>query len=217
MARIRRIVVPGSPHHVVQRGVRSMDIFHSDEDRRMYLKLIADFGNRCGVAFWAWCLMTNHVHLVAVPVAEDSLAKAMGQAHKHYAQNINQREKTRGHLFQERFYSYPIQQDAHFLAVVRYVELNPVSAGIVRRPDEHNWSSARYHLSGGKDPLIESDPVRTMVPQWSQFLEDALKSARERAHIDRHLSTGRPFGDERWVGNLEQITKRRLNARRYRF
>jgi putative transposase len=215
MARIARIVVPGSPHHVVQRGVRSMDIFRDDGDRKHYLDLLSDFGKRHGVQFWAWCLMTNHVHLVAVPAAEDSLARAVGQAHKHYAQSINRREKARGHLFQERFYSYPIQQDGHFLAVVRYVELNPVVAGIASRAEKHKWSSAGYHLSGHRDPLIENDPVKAMVARWDQFLQDAVETAKERALIDRHLNTGRPFGEDGWVRRLEETTGRKLTSRRY--
>jgi len=215
MARIGRIVVPGLPHHVVQRGVRSMDIFRDDDDRNMYLGLLSEFAARHGLQFWAWCLMTNHVHLVVVPSAEDSLALGIGQAHKLYAQRVNRRENARGHLFQERFYSYPIQLDRHFLAVVRYVELNPVTAGIVSRAEEHNWSSAGKHVSGLEDRLIEHDPLNAMVARWDLFLADGVDSARERARIDRHLRTGRPFGEEAWVERLEAATGRKLTARRY--
>ena len=112
MARLARVVIPHLPHHVIQRGVRSLPIFFSDADREVYLLLLAEFGTREGLQFWAWCLMTNHVHLVVVPPEEPTaLARAIGEAHRRYTRLVNFRESVRGHLFQERFHSFPIQTD----------------------------------------------------------------------------------------------------------
>ena len=96
MARIARVVVPGTPHHVVRRGVRRMDVFFSDDDRRAYLDLLSEQGRRFGVHYLAWCLMTNHVHLIAIPEQELSLARGIGEAHRRYTHRINFRERIIG-------------------------------------------------------------------------------------------------------------------------
>jgi putative transposase len=105
MARFSRLVVPGYPHHIVQRGVRSMNIFADDNDRRAYLSFMAEEADRFGVSFLAWCLMTNHVHLIAQPEEVDSLTRAIGEAHRRYTRMKNFAEGVRGYLFQGRFSS----------------------------------------------------------------------------------------------------------------
>lgn len=145
MARIKRVVVPGYPHHVVQRGVRSMDIFFNEQDRLEYLNLLREQGDRFGVKFLAYCLMTNHVHLLAVPIKPESLAKAIGEAHRLYTRMINFREGVRGYLCQGRFLSCPISTDAYLLTAVQYILRNPVKAAIVQYAWEYQWSSAAYH------------------------------------------------------------------------
>lgn len=214
MTRIARVVVPGIPHHVVQRGVRSMDVFRSDDDREMYLSLILEYSQRYGLEFWVWCLMTNHVHFLAVPAREDSLALALGQAHRIYAKRINESEDVRGHLFQERFYSYPVQLDSHFLAVARYIELNPVTAGIIEEPHVYPWSSARHHLMGKPDRLVKTSPIKPMVADWQSFLHDGVVAALSREEIERHLRTGRPLGEDAWVERIENAAGRKLSANR---
>jgi len=157
MARLARVVAPKLHYHVIQRGVRSMAIFSSGGDRQAYLTLIAEFAARWNFAIWAWCLMTNHVHLVVVPAREDSLARAIGEAHRRYTRRINLREGVRGHLFQERFHSYPIQQDKHLLAVVRYVECNPVRAKLVAPVEDYPWSNARGDRTAFADGATMGD------------------------------------------------------------
>ena len=131
MARLPRIVIPGAAHHVTQRGNRRLPVFFGDEDRRAYLRLLtaamAGSGTRC----LAWCLMDNHVHLILVPETEDALRATLGETHRRYTRRVNFREGWRGHLFQGRFASYPMD-DAHLIAAVRYVENNPVAAGRAR-------------------------------------------------------------------------------------
>src|SRR6185503_8599863 len=150
MPRLARLVVPDIPHHVTQRGNRRQPTFFSDEDYRLYLHLLGEWSRRAGTAVWAWCLMPNHVHLILVPSHEDGLRAALAEAHRRYTRRINAREDWRGHLWQSRFASFPMDED-HLLACARYVELNPVRAGLVARPEHWRWSSARAHLGLGRD------------------------------------------------------------------
>ena len=211
MARFARVVIPQMPHHVLQRGVRSMAIFTTDADREDYLRLLAEATARYTVQIWAWCLMTNHVHLVLVPRQTASLAAAMGDAHRRYTRYVNFRAGVRGHLFQERFHSFPIQTDRHLLAVVRYVERNPVRAKLVRRAEDYPWSSARHHLTGTPDRLVQSSPIRALAPDWAQFVRDAEEPLET---VRRHVRTGRPWGTEAWTQALEQQLGRALLPRK---
>ena len=156
MPRISRIVAVDYPHHVTQRGVRSMDIFSDDEDRRQYLQFIKEEAKRNEMDILAWCLMTNHVHFIVVPHMETSLARGFGEAHKRYTRLKNFRDGARGYLFQGRFGSC-VLDERHLLAAVRYVENNPVAAGMIRFAWEHKWSSAAYHVGDvKKDALLKS-------------------------------------------------------------
>lgn len=148
------MVVPGYPHHVTQRGVRSIPIFGNDDDRRAYLEVMAEQMSRFGVEVLAWCLMTNHTHLVAVPKDQVALARAIGEAHRRYTRMKNFTEGVRGYLFQGRFGSC-VLDERHLLTAARYVELNPVHAGMTKKAEEYPWSSARFHLGlRGKDVLV---------------------------------------------------------------
>jgi putative transposase len=210
MARMARLVVPGLPHHVTQRGVRSMDVFDGDADFDLYIRLVREQADRFGVEFLAWCLMPNHVHLVCVPEREESLAHGIGEAHKRYTRAKNFREGVRGHLFQERFASC-VLDEPHLLAAVRYVELNPVAAGIADTPEAYAWSSARFHLDGRvkRDELVRGRTLLGLVDGWAAFLGDGMDEMEAR-RMERHLSTGRPLGSEEFVTALEERTRRRL-------
>ncbi len=211
MARLARVVVPDLPHHVIQRGVRSMAIFANDQDRHAYLHLLATFTKRHAVQVWAWCLMTNHVHLVLVPAEATALARAVGETHRRYTRAVNFRERVRGHLFQERFHSFPIQEDTHLLTVVRYVERNPVRARLVKHAVDYPWSSARHHVLGQPDRLVTNSPIPAMVPDWAQFVRD---DEEDLDRLRRHVRTGRPWGTADWIANLEVQLGRPLLPRR---
>ena len=139
------MVVPDFPHHVVQRGVRRMDVFFSDGDRVEYLSLLSQSASKHSSNFLAWCLMSNHAHFVVMPRQSKSLSATFGEAHRRYTRMVNFREGWRGHLWQERFHSYPMDEH-HLLAAVRYVEMNPVRAGLVQKPEDWEWSSADRSL-----------------------------------------------------------------------
>ena len=173
MARIARVVAPHYPHHVTQRGNRRLETFFCDEDYETYIDLIATACKASGTEVWAYCLMPNHVHFVMVPKAEDGLRAALGEAHRRYTRYINFREQWRGHLWQERFHSFPMDE-RYLLATVRYIERNPVAAKLCQKPEHWRWSSARAHLCGRDDRLVKV--VRTGRPLGaSDFIEQLEK------------------------------------------
>lgn len=180
MPRSARLVLPGIPHHITQRGNRRLPTFLGDADYALYLRLLHHWCRKNGTGVWAWCLMPNHVHLVLVPVDEDGLRATLAPVHTRYTWEINQREGWRGHLWQSRFASFPMA-DAHVYACLRYVELNPVRAGLVTRPEEWPWSSARAHLGQGKDGLTDLGPGRKRIDDWRAFLDEGLADEDHKA------------------------------------
>ena len=172
MARLARIVLPDVPHHVTQRGNRRLPVFFHDDDRELYLGLLAEAARASDTRCLAWCLMDNHVHLVLVPRTADGLRATLGEAHRRYTRHVNFREGWRGHLFQGRFASYPMD-DGHLMAAVRYVEQNPVAAGLVATAADWRWSSARSHVAGKRvadDPLTDVAALGRHVRNWRALL-----------------------------------------------
>ena len=212
MARIARVIVPGTPHHITQRGNRRQQTFFSDEDYSAYLSLLAEWCKKHRVEIWAWCLMPNHVHLIAVPETEEGIARAIGEAHRRYTRRINFREGWRGHLWQERFASFPM--DEHYLlAAARYVEMNPVAAGLVSKPEEYRWSSAAAHLDRQDDTLTKVEPLLSIVPDWKNFL--SLSPEDELDILRKHERSGRPLGMESFfVEKIETSLERVLSPQK---
>ncbi|MFH0800878.1 MAG: transposase [bacterium] len=133
MPRIARAVAPVYPHHVTQRGNYRQPVFEEENDFRQYLFWLKEYTQRYALKIWAYCLMSNHVHFICVPEKEDSLAKCFNTLHMQYSQYVNKKKAVRGHLWQGRFYSCMIDE-RHLYAAVRYIENNPVRAGIVKNP-----------------------------------------------------------------------------------
>lgn len=210
MTRIARVVVPGIPHHLTQRGVRSIEVFRSDPERTAYLRLLREETDRYGVEILAWCLMTDHVHFIAVPAKETSLARAFGEAHRRYTSSRNAAEGVHGYLFQGRFASCALDKQ-HLFAAVRYVELNPVRAGMVRSAWEYVWSSARYHTGEVEfDPLLKTHSLMGLAMDWREFLKTEDDASLEA--VRKATRTGRPAGDEAFIVRLEQLTHTSLHA-----
>jgi putative transposase len=211
MARISRIVAPGYPHHVTQRGVRSMDVFHSDDDRLAYLSFLSEETARFGLEILSWCLMTNHVHFIAVPQNEASLARGFGEAHRRYTRMKNFSQGVRGYLFQGRFSSCVLDQQ-HLLAAARYVARNPVVAGLAKTPWEYPWSSTRFHCGLiDHDPLVKDLTLLGLITDWQEFL-----STEERVESDlirQATRTGRPAGNVLFVEKVESLTGRVLKIK----
>jgi len=211
MARLARVVIPGIPHHITQRGNRRQQVFFQDDDYDAYLELMAEWCRKSGVEIWAYCLMPNHVHLIALPQSEDSLAKGIGEAHRRYTRMINFREKWRGYLWQGRFASFPMDEQYLYVAA-RYIELNPVRAGLVQKPEEYEWSSARAHLKGKDDTLVKVKPLLEMAEDWKAFLENK-PSEDEINLLRKHETTGRPLGSDSFIKKLEQLVNRIFRLR----
>jgi len=208
MARIARVVAPHFPHHITQRGNRRLPTFFKPEDYRSYLALMAKSCAKWKVEIWAYCLMSNHVHLIAVPTIPEGLSRAIGEAHRGYTRLINSREGWRGYLWQGRFSSFVMDQN-HLIAAAHYIEHNPVRAGLTRGPASYKWSSAKAHLSGKDDVLVKAAPLLDIVPNWRGFLRrDISEKASSILHI--HERTGRPLGNDKFVSRLERKLNRTL-------
>ncbi len=202
MPRIARVVVPGIPHHITQRGNRRLPTFFCDNDYKRYLQIMAEQCKKWGVKIWAYCLMPNHVHLIAVPATEEALAAAVGEAHRRYTWLINNREKWSGFLWQGRFASCPLDE-AHLYLAARYIELNPVRAGLVKHARDYRWSSAAAHFAGRDDILVEVAPLINMFGDWEKYLGIDI-AEEESKKIKRHVQSGVPLGDEKFVSDLEE-------------
>ena len=187
-----------------------MDVFHTDEDRARYLALLSEQGTRFGLRFLSYCLMTNHVHLIAIPARTESLARAVGEAHRLYTRSVNQREAVSGYLFQGRFHSCPLDE-RHLVATVRYIERNPVRAGLVRVPWRYAWSSAAFHVGLRRDdPLVLDRDFAGLVTDWPRLLRadpDEVDFLREK------IRTGRPCGTDKFVRRAGRLTRRNLQLR----
>jgi putative transposase len=206
MARIARVVVPDVPHHVIQRGNRRERTFFMESDYLLYMKLMAESCAENGVCIWCYCLMPNHVHLIAVPEEGGDLARAIGLAHLRYTRIINERQGWRGFLWQGRFSSFPMD-DRHTLAAARYIESNPLEAGMVTLAEDYRWSSARAHLEREDDQLVQVGPLLSMRPDWREFLRSYVTN-EERERLELHERTGRPLGDEVFIARMEKKTGR---------
>jgi putative transposase len=209
MARLARAVAPGVPHHVTQRGNRRETTFFRRADYVAYRRLLATWCRQCGVEVWAYCLMPNHVHLLLVPADADALGRALGETHRRYTRAVNQRQGWVGHLWQGLFSSCALGPD-HVLASARYIELNPVRARLVARPEDWPWSSARAHLARRADWLMAATtPLLDEAGDWATFLASGLDDPRLDA-VRRHERTGRPLGSEAFVADLDQRAGRLL-------
>ncbi|MBL4614759.1 MAG: transposase [Magnetovibrio sp.] len=202
MARLARIVLPGVPHHVTQRGNRRALVFFEDSDYRHYITLLSEAAHKAGTEVWSYCLMPNHVHLILVPSHEDGLRATLGDAHRRYTRFINARHKWTGHLWQGRFGSVAMDEE-HLMHAVRYVSLNPVRAKLAKRAQDWRWSSVRAHLAAKDDDLVMVAPVLERCPDFKAL----LKSGEDDEMMDkiRKAETiGRPIGTSAWLEEIEQ-------------
>jgi putative transposase len=203
MARRARILVPGLPHHVTHRGNRRGTVFFSDADRHDYLARLVRAGGHHGLELWAYCLMTNHVHLVVLPRTGDALARTIREVHGQHARSLHRRFGWDGHLWSNRYFSSALAPD-HLWAAVRYVERNPVRAGLASAAEEFAWSSARTHCGlAPLGPLSTGRPFPGPIPDWRAWLAGDPDESAERA-IRTCTATGRPAGSREFVTELEQ-------------
>ncbi|MGC6327883.1 transposase [Rhizorhabdus sp. FW153] len=202
MARLARFILPGTPHHVTQRGNGRQQTFFGDDDYAAYRDLLAEHCAAHGVAVWSWVLMPNHVHLILVPEHPDSLRRALSKVHRAYAGRIHAREKRTGHFWQGRFGCVAMDED-HLLAALRYVALNPVRARLAARPQDWRWSSVHALLDPATgDGLTDTAAVIERVPDFAAMLQSGEDEARSTL-LRRSESTGRPLGDAAFLDHIE--------------
>jgi len=211
MPKLPRLVVPGYPHHVTQRGIRRQRTFFDDSDYKAYIALVKELKVTARVDILAYCLMPNHVHLVAIPKEKQSLARLFGVAHHRYAKRVNAIHDWRGHLWQERFYSV-VMDETHTLAAMRYVELNPVRAGLCQHAVEWPWSSIHANLGHTRDEIVDDTEVRAVISDWRDFLREDEDSCLIDS-LRSQTSTGRPSGNDRFIDLLERKTGRHIRRR----
>jgi putative transposase len=210
MARLARVVIPGLPHHVTQRGNGGAKTFFGDDDYALYRDLLATHCRAADVAVWAWCLLPNHVHLILVPSDADGLRRALSRVHRIYAGTIQARRKRSGHFWQGRFGAVAMDE-AHLAAALRYVSLNPVRARLVKRAQDWQWSSTRAHLRGRDDGLTARAPVKKMFPDMAGLLSRALEDEEDLfGRLRAAESIGRPIGSDRFLARIEKLTGRVL-------
>ena len=209
MARLPRIVLPGLPHHVTQRGNRRERTFFEDGDYELYLDLLSEAAHKSGVEVWSYCLMPNHVHIIATPSDEDGLRRTFRYVHRHYTGYINARLRVTGHLWQGRFSSVAMD-DPHFVAALRYVALNPVRARLVARAPDWAWSSTRALLAEEDDHVVHVAPALERVGDFAAFLGEEFDEALSYAALRKAESVGRPVGSKEWLADMEARTGKAL-------
>jgi len=212
MPRVARIIVPGVPHHVTQRGNNRQDVFFTDDDRETYLHVLASQATRHGLSIYAYCLMSNHVHLVVVPVGETSLAKGVGRTNFVYTQYLHALHESSGHLWQNRFFSCALEE-GHCWAAMRYVECNPVRAGLVRHACQYPWSSAAAHCGEGHDGLLDMGAWRKAwdAERWREWVAQVSIGA-ELETLRQHTHGGRPLGSDAFLSRVEVALGHRVRA-----
>jgi len=214
MPRLARNVFPKLPHHITQRGNRREDVFYTDTDKNLYLKWLNEYCQKYNVDILAYCLMTNHVHLVLQPDLADGLQKVLKPLHMRYAQYINKSKGWKGHLWQGRFFSSALDE-SYLWSAIRYIEQNPVRAGMVEVAEDYVWSSAAAHCGIRKDSLLtELTGMKRAVPlhEWSKWLSRPEKEGDINI-IRRNVEKGLPCGSEYFIDHLETQTNRQLRYR----
>lgn len=212
MARLARVVLPGYPHHIIQRGNRRQDVFFKTSDYEHYLELLKEECALEKIEIWAYCLMTNHVHLIVNPKKKSNLGKAIGEVHRRYTRMINVRENWKGYLWQGRFSSYPMDKN-WLLKAAAYVELNPVKAGMVKKAWNYRWSSVHAHLSGEDvHGIIQPEKLLSLTGDWKNYLKES--QGLQIDEFEQHERTGRPLGAEKFIEKAERLLQRDLKKKK---
>jgi putative transposase len=213
MPRVARNVFPHIPHHITQRGNRREDVFFHDDDKQFYLEMLFDYCEKHQVTLLSYCLMDNHIHLILTPETADGLQKVLKPLHMRYAQYINKQHGWTGHVWQGRFFSSALD-DAHTHSAIRYVERNPVEAGMVEKAEDYTWSSAAHHC-GLVDSALSNKAnslINISQSDWSQWLSIAENKTVTDV-LERNVEKGLPCGSDDFIDKLEQVSKRSLRYR----
>lgn len=217
MPRRPRVNLIGYPQHIVQRGHNRAATFFADEDYYCYLHWLKESAVKYGCAIHAYALMTNHVHLLVSPARVDSVTRMMQSLGRRYAQYVNRTYKRSGAVWEGRFKSSLIQAEEYLLTCYRYIELNPVTAGMVNDPAAYRWTSYRWHGLGEANPLITDHPLYDGIASAAQARRAAyrglFRAQLDQAAVDgirKALDRGQPLGGEQFREQIELALGRRL-------
>ena len=217
MARLARISVPGYPYHIIQRGNNRQPIFRSDRDREMLRALLAENAAQFDVAIHAYVLMDNHFHLLVSPQAQDGLPKMMQAVGRRYVRHFNDTHQRSGTLWEGRYKSALVQSDRYLLACMVYLDLNPVRAGMVERPQDFAWSSHAHYVGLHNDTLVTPHALfwelaNTPFARESRYRDLVLAgvSSDQRDALGQAVTSGWVLGDADFVARLQGRTVRRL-------
>ncbi len=203
MARQARIVIENTPHHITQRGNRGDFIFFEKNDYARYLDILTEQCTRFNVLIYSYCLLPNQIHLLIEPKKSDLLARAIGESHRRYTNHINARKNWRGHLFQDRFFSYAMDEQ-YALRAVRYIETLPVTLKLTPKPENFLWSSAKGRIKINKmSGFVRNFQSFQSINDWESYLSRPMDE-NEMNQIQLHLQTGRPRGSNLFLDGIEQ-------------
>ena len=221
MPRAPRLIVDGAIYHVLCRGNNGQPVFHEAADYQRYLQLVATHARRHDIQVYHFALMPNHVHLVLEVAHGPSLSQAMHDINLLYALFYKRRYAYRGHLWQGRFKSLLIDQERYLLACARYVELNPVKAGLVHDPAAYAWTSYRTYAHGRDNPLIAPNPLYEAMgataferqEYYRQFIQDGLRESATPPPSERSRLFGRMPEPKPVCGELFNVPGLRQRGR----
>lgn len=215
MPRLARIVCPGVPHHVTQRGNRRAQVFFSDWDCLDYLCYLREYTERHKLDVLAYCLMPNHVHMVVVPANAFSMQRVMRPLHMRYAQRFNRARGSNGLVWQGRYFSSALDE-TYLWNAIRYVELNPVRGNLTDRAEAYPWSSAAAHCGLRSDSVLTTEPFWQLrmdgVGDWSAWLAEGDESD-SLSVLRLHAGQGLPCGSPAFIETLEEVARRPLRHR----
>jgi len=213
MPRIARAVATGYPHHVVQRGNNRDQVFSSDSDRYAYIALLKKYSEKWRVKLLAYCLMSNHIHLLLRPQGEESLHKMMQGVTLCYTQHINRTHGRSGRLWESRYYSSIIDKERYLWAVARYIEQNPVRARMVNKAEDYPYSSALTHVRGELNGVVNEELFDASQRDAYRALLGEMVAEDEMTRIRYSIRTGRPMGSEEFIGKMERKLGRCFKVR----
>ena len=220
MPRQPRLVIVGYPCHIILRGNNRCAVFHSDKDRRFFIECIEDAKKRTKSKLYAYCLMTNHTHLLIEPSSENGIAKMIQSIGRRYVQYINQSYKRTGTLWEGRFKSSLISKDEYLLACSRYIELNPVRAKMAEKPGDYPWSSYSFKAEGKINTLLDYDPAylglaKTKEERQVHYRRMFLKNIpdEELTHIRSATQRGGVTGSKDFIDRITRILGRSVVLR----
>ena len=190
MARQARLIIPNNFHHIAQRGNRGEPIFFEKEDYQTYLAILQEQMEKFNLELYSYCLMPNQIHLLIKPKNKDDLSRGIGECNRQYTRYINQKNDWTGHLFQNRFFCYTLDEQ-HALRAARFIEVLPITARITDKPQNYLWGSARYRIKIQDHAFLKDFQTFHLAQNWEDYLARPI-DITEMKTIQRHLQTGRP-------------------------